>query len=311
MDVHLALASLGLGAEKRYTQQAVAETRRYASIECRSARPYMNDRIPKPHELPKKPLVEAVFELRWRLQKRESGEEVDPGFQFLLGKFYDQISDDFPEVENLPAASVPEHMVPSVVRHRFRKLKDGWPLIQIGPGVLSVNDTASYTWSSFQPMLEKAVDVLLKVYPTKIWPLSFVQATLRYIDAVAIEPHDAEGGVLSFLKTHLHTEVSVDPLLFKTDAVASQEPGGLQLRLNYPLQKPRGMGVLLFTTGQKDGVPSIIWETLIVSREAHVPNALADFSTWFREAHEITDSWFFALCRGKLLDSFGGNNDHD
>lgn len=271
----------------------------------------MNDRIPRPHELPKKPLVEAVFELRWHLQKRASGEEVDPGFQFLLGKFYDLISDDFPEVEDLPAASVPEHMVPSVVRHRFRKMKDGWPLIQIGPGVLSVNDTASYTWKSFQPMLKKAVDALLMVYPTKIGPLSFVQATLRYIDAVAIEPHGAGDGVLAFLKSHLHTDISVDPLLFTPAAVVSHEPAGFQLRLNYPLQKPKGMGVISFTTGQKDGAPSIIWETLIVSRETHVPKTRDEFCDWFSDAHEITDSWFFALCRGMLLESFGGNNDHD
>jgi hypothetical protein len=57
---------------------------------------------------------------------------VDPGFQILLGRFYDKVSTDFPELENLPASNVPEQMMPSVVRHRFRKAKDAWPLIQLG-----------------------------------------------------------------------------------------------------------------------------------------------------------------------------------
>lgn len=270
----------------------------------------MSDQIPKPHELSKKPLVEAVFELRWKLQRTSPAEEVDPGFQFLLGKLYDLLGAEFPEVENLPAASVPEHMAPSVVRHRFRKAKDAWPLVQIGPGVLSVNDTASYTWTSFKPMLEKAVDSLLKAYPTKIAPLSFVQATLRYIDAVPIEQDDQNKGVLDFLRYKLHTEISIDPLLFDSSAVGSADPVGLQLRLNYPLQKPQGMGVLSFTTGLKDNIPSIIWETLVVSREDHVPTTVNEFSAWFTDAHDITDSWFFTLCRGDLLSSFGGNNDN-
>jgi uncharacterized protein (TIGR04255 family) len=119
----------------------------------------MEDRIPAPHPLPRKPLVEAIFELRWALQKQPDGQAIDPGFQIFLGRFYDKVSSDFPESENLDAALVPEMMTPYIVRNRFRKTKGGWPLVQVGTGILSVNDTEGYDWSTFRPMLRKAIEV--------------------------------------------------------------------------------------------------------------------------------------------------------
>src|SRR5437773_12485491 len=113
----------------------------------------MTERIPNPHPLPKKPLVEAIFELRWVLQQPSEGEAIDPGFPIFLGRFYDKVSSDFPESENQPAALMPEMMTPYVVRNRFRKTTGGWPLVQIGTGIFSVNDTEGYDWSTFVPML--------------------------------------------------------------------------------------------------------------------------------------------------------------
>src|SRR5262249_46485067 len=139
----------------------------------------MKDRIPTPHPLAKKPLVEAIFELRWALQTQQGGQAIDPGFQIFLGRFYDKVSVDFPESENLDAALIPEMMIPYVVRNRFRKTKNGWPLVQVGSGILSVNDTEGYDWLTFRPMLRNTIQILLETYPVKIAPLKFSQVMLR------------------------------------------------------------------------------------------------------------------------------------
>jgi uncharacterized protein (TIGR04255 family) len=267
----------------------------------------MSDRIPTPHALPKKPLVEAIFELRWTLQQQNQ-QQIDPGFQILLGRFYDKVSADFPEAENLQTAILPEMMTPYVVRNRFRKTKDGWPLVQLGTGILSVNDTAGYDWSTFKPMLRRAVEILLETYPQNIARLTLSQATLRYVDAIPLNALDDNKGVLEFLKDYLHTNISIEPLLFDNPSLADK-PSALALRLNYPLEKPQGLGVIAFTSGMKENLPSLIWENMVISGQKQVPQTLAAFDSWIDEAHAITDRWFFGLSRGKLLESFGGNNE--
>jgi hypothetical protein len=47
----------------------------------------------------------------------------------------------------------------------------------------------------------------------------------------------------------------------------------------------------------------------VISQQQQVPQALTGFDSWIDDAHAITDRWFFALSRGKLLEAFGGNNE--
>lgn len=267
----------------------------------------MKDRIPTPHALQKKPLVEAIFELRWALQRQADEESIDPGFSIFLGRFYDKVSPDFPEAENLPVATMPETLTPYIVRNRFRKTKAGWPLVQVGPGILSANDTEGYDWSTFRPMLRKTFLTLLETYPNKIAPLKLSQATLRYVDAIPLNAMDDHKPVLEFLRDQLHTDISIDPLLFD-DPELSGKAENMTVRLNFRLDKPRATGVVAFSTGSHKNVRSIIWENVVISRE-NVPQDIEAFDTWIEEAHAMTDRWFFTLSRGKLLETFGGRND--
>jgi len=99
--------------------------------------------------LSKKPLVEAIFELRWKLQEPTPGIKIDPNYKLLVGGIYDKIRQSYPFYEQLPTSALPDEIAAYVVQHRFRKATDGWPLVQIGPGVITVNDTEGYTWDDF------------------------------------------------------------------------------------------------------------------------------------------------------------------
>lgn len=94
-------------------------------------------------DLANKPLVEAVFELRWAL-KKNGPLTSDPGFQLFQGRYYDRIKETFPFAKSLPAAEVPEAMTGHTVRQQFRASEEGWPVTQIGPGILTVNETVAY-----------------------------------------------------------------------------------------------------------------------------------------------------------------------
>ena len=134
--------------------------------------------------LQNKPLVEVIFELRWELQELAPGMKIDPHYKILIGRIYDRVKDEYPFHEQLPTATMPDEIAGYIVQHRFRKGRDKWPLIQIGPGIITLNDTEGYAWEDFKQRLNRVVDVLFDAYPEAEKNLKINWALLRYIDAV-------------------------------------------------------------------------------------------------------------------------------
>ena len=115
--------------------------------------------------LENKPLVEAIFELKWNLQESESGTRTDPHYKLLVGRIYEKIKDEYPFHEQLPTATMPDELVGYVIQHRFRKNENEWPLIQIGPGIITLNDTKGYTWDNFKEKSICMLNTLFETYP--------------------------------------------------------------------------------------------------------------------------------------------------
>ncbi|MCX6637038.1 MAG: TIGR04255 family protein [Acidobacteria bacterium] len=267
--------------------------------------------IPPPHPLQNKPLVEVIFEVRWELDRgRQPGLAVDPGFRIFMGRYYDRMKDQYPHVQDLPASQVPDDMTAHTVRHQFWRAKDGWPVTQIGPGILTVNETEGYLWESFRPRLIDSIKALYESYPTEIAKLKPSQVTLKYIDAVAFDSAKSQVPLLRFLRESLHTGIDVEPLLFARSEEA-QSPLGLNLTVTYGLEKPKGAVVLTVANGTRNGSPAIIWETTVISKGADVPNEIEQFGTWLDGAHAVSDNYFFTLVRGELLLSFEAKSDAD
>lgn len=259
------------------------------------------DIIPEREDLPNKPLVEAIFELQWALQANDNVQR-DPGFRILLGRMYDKVHSEYPELEDLPQTLVPEDVIPRIVRHRFRVRKNGWPLVQVGPGILSVNDTEGYTWDDFKPRLIKAITALYESYPTDIHKLTVTQVMFRYIDAI---PYNGSVPILQFLRESMHTDIHVDPRLFDEEALADS-PIGLQLSLAYALPDLPGDVIISLSLGARNGKPCIIWDTQVRAQGDNVPKGLKAYEPWLEAAHTVSGKWFRTLSRGKLYDSFRG-----
>jgi len=258
------------------------------------------DPIPEREDLPNKPLVEAIFELQWALSSGQEQGDIDPGFRILLGRLYDRVRGDYPFLENLPQAQFPEELTGRLVRHRFRVAKDSWPLVQVGPGVLSVNETQEYAWSDFCPRLIQAVKALLESYPTDIHQLKITQVALRYLDAI---PFEEETPLLQFLKEYLHTTIEIDRRLFQ-DFQTANSPTGLSLNLVYKLPDLPGAIATSFAVGMRANQPSIIWDTQVLARGDDAPQTAEEYESWLIRAHDISGRWFRTLSRGKLYESF-------
>jgi uncharacterized protein (TIGR04255 family) len=273
--------------------------------------------IPVRHPLANKPLVEAIFEVRWGL----GADGRDPGFRIFLGRYYDQVKKTCPVVRDLPISQVPEEMTGHVVRHQFWKAPNTWPVSQVGPGIMTFNETSGYLWDSFRPRLVEVIAALYHSYPTDLAPFTPIQATLRYVDSVEFDPKN-NGPLLVFLRERLHTSVEIDRLLFesedeRTDPIfSSQEertnPLGLNLSVTLRLQKPNGIVTLTIAKGTiTEGsrkVPSLIWETSVHSKANNVPNTVEHWQNWIDDAHRVSDRVFFALTRGDLLKTFEGEH---
>jgi len=259
------------------------------------------------NKLPKAPLIEAIFELRWALETRgQPGMQRDPGFRILLGRYFDRIREKFPVTEDLPTSEIPEELTAYAVRHRFRADHDAWPVTQIGPGILTVNETEGYTWPGFQSLVMEAQAALFEAYPSER-ALEPVRTELRYIDAIPFNPQKLD--VLEYLKENLHTNVTVDQDLFD-ECVVRTSPTDMNLKLGFPLARPKGIGIISFAIGKKGDEPSIIMNTVVRSLNDDAPKQATGIEEWIDQAHAVTHKWFFTLIRGRLRSIFEGHDDN-
>ena len=128
-----------------------------------------------------KPLVEAIFEVRWDLSPSPTGVPQDPQYDIIVGQLKESLNKELPFHARLPIGIISGFNIPYQVQHQFRIAADAWPLVQIGPGLMTVNETANYT-------SEKYISLCVHVFTTlvKLWKqnglvpnISFV--SLRYV----------------------------------------------------------------------------------------------------------------------------------
>lgn len=240
--------------------------------------------------------MEALFELKWGPDTPEM-----LGYPIVVGALYEKLKDTYPEVEDLPLHLVPPELTAHMVRHRFRKAKNGWPLVQIGPGILAVNETEGYTtWNVFYEQIRNATQKLYEAHPKskELIPQSFA---LRYINAVEFD-YDRQD-VLIFLQEKFKTKIAVTESLFNV-GFARRRPGEVLLRLSFPLSKPAGSGIIQFATGTKKDNRALVWELIANSIPPEVAPLPEGANAWLRDAHDAIEHWFVELTKGELLESF-------
>lgn len=265
-------------------------------------------------KLESNPLLEAWLEIRWQLESGVvSGFMRDAGFPFALGTFYVSVRDQFKYREDLEASHAPQEMFPYVVRHRFRPGEDEWPLLQLGPGVGTVNFTSPYTWGDFKETALYLREKLLAAYSET--ELKMQMVALRYRNGVQFEY--LSSNILDFLKHNLNTSVTL-PIHIPGSGSSVTWPTSMNIVLSFDLLEPGGTGTLRFATGikrqkhpetgQETENEMLIWQLEVESRDDDAPKLSKEdeFTQWLTSAHNVIHEWFFSLIEGPLYSMYKG-----
>ena len=195
-------------------------------------------------------------------------------------------------------------MAEGLVKHRF-KSKKGWPLIQLGTGILTVNDTENYGWIDFKNRIVDAVNKLYIVHPSQE-EFRPIQLMLKYVDVVDLQ---SDEDVYKFLEEKMKINLSLNPLLFKKTLV-EESPIQFDLQFAFKSTKPNGGVNFRLFKGQKlnnqnnEVTEALIWETTIQSLQSDIPKIPLHLDTWLEDAHSVAHDWFFTLIEGDLQRRF-------
>lgn len=252
-------------------------------------------------KLTRAPLIEAILEVRWRLVEQSPGLSVDPKYKILVGRLYDHLAAEYPFHEPLPAASMPDEMLGYVVQHRFRAGEDRWPLVQIGPGLVTLNDTVNYSWNDFEARSHRLLEALYQTYPDAPQSLIISSLQLRYIDAISFD--FGRDNILAFISENLKIDFSFPPAIFENTPI-QPVPTALNALFTFPTTRPQGNLRLRFGHGKRQDADALIWETVVQTDAHDLPEMPGQFKTWMSEAHTLTHNMFFKLIEGQLEESF-------
>ncbi len=254
------------------------------------------------------PLVEALLEVKWNLKKVAPDTFQDPGFKWASGRLYDKIKKRFGYIKDLSAAMVPEELTPFAVRHQFRAQENGWPLVQLGPGIASINFTPPYSWIKFKDVVKFFIPNLVSAYSGVVTDQSEYQLVLnstilRYINAVELE-WDSEN-VLDFLSSRLHTNYALPDNIVNSENIIGQ-PSNINSQIGYKISNPPGQILIRFSTGVVGQKKGLILELIFVSTGEDCPQIteINDFMNWLTAAHDVIEKSFFTLIDGELKNQF-------
>jgi uncharacterized protein (TIGR04255 family) len=245
--------------------------------------------------LKNKPLVEAILEIRWALQG-QANMQVDPHYKILLGRLFDRLSSEYKKHQPLPTASIPDEMAGYMVQHQFRVRENDWPLVQVGPGVITLNETSAYTWDDFKSRANQVVSELYAAYPDRD-SLRVNSLMLRYINAIEFDYEKED--LVNFLREKMKVVSALPETLFASEKI-SRTPIGFNWQAMYPIKDPNGVVQMKYATGKKAEAHALIFELLVQTAGQDVPPMPQGFEVWSEKAHEIIEDWFFKLIEGEL-----------
>lgn len=236
-------------------------------------------------KLPNAPLVEVVIELRWKITSRDEF----AGIQYLYGDLYNDLKKKYPFRESILPVEVPMEMTLNQAVHRFRAEEGGYPLFQVGPGILTLNTTdEKYYWETFLKDAKELFQTFFRIYPLK----STFAPALLYIDFFPLEFEDHN--VHEYINQYFN--ITYDQSFFNTD----KNPTDFNMGFGYNID----LGDLRVNLqkGRNNETEGILLQTRINGKqEALNPE---NVNNWLIEAHDLSSRLFKQMTKGDLYESF-------
>jgi uncharacterized protein (TIGR04255 family) len=261
--------------------------------------------------LPDAPLLEVVFELRWKVAISDDSSPApfgyDPGFDQLKKNFDEALSKEgYARQEQI---TQPGPTVVYAVAKRYRKEDEAFPLIQIGHGLFACNYSTDYDWGDFESFCKHQLGNLIASYPvTAITELKPSRVELRYIDIFNSDllKHSS---FMRFLNEN--SQIDFDGFPFLSSAKFSGDDSGL-IRMRRDLADPSSGWFQFDAASAKNEEDKAVLLTSRVVKEAAFDelwqNNLQDAAAlWLGQAHSVTSEFFKSFVSADLMKSFGPN----
>lgn len=247
--------------------------------------------VPK---LPHAPLQEVVFELHWKLETdSQSGLLFDKQFVFARGIFQNLVKDTYPILEPLTPGNVPEMLFSTKPILRFWSKDKTFPVVQLGHGILTVNDTdTNYFWDDFK---HRIIDSLKWLHESYKEGLDFNYVELRYIDCYALSDSESSN-FPEFLNENLNISIQNKIELPKSKLA------GLKLTQKYKLDDNNYLN-LTFNNGKRNSDESnvVIWQSSVYHQGDIADNSLEE---WIDQSHDLCSNLFKNTVNAKLYEQF-------
>jgi uncharacterized protein (TIGR04255 family) len=245
--------------------------------------------------MPAQRLVEAIFEARWQLPDFGDGSPPkDPLYKLAVGSLFENLKSEYPFHRQLPASVLPDEISAYIIQHQFRTADDSWPLVQLGQGILTVNDTREkYNWGDFQSRIKSAMKHITCFYEENGQPIVTKLQSLTYVNSVPFDFLSQDG--LRYLEERMGIAVGLDGSLMAS--CADKRPSGFDLHFVYQTSSPHSSELRLRfgTATSADGARLISWETAVRSEKEGDISGEEQISDWAQEAHKVAKQVYLAL----------------
>lgn len=240
-------------------------------------------------KLPNAPLLEVIFEIKWDITSNT--DIVD--FQYLHGDLYSYLKPKYPYRENLLHPDIPLEIVKGNPVFRFREKLGSYPLIQIGPGLISLNTIdEKYYWKEFRDESNQILNTLKEIYP-KYSELNLSPA-LIYIDFFDFNKDNKTS--LDFINSNFKLSLNNT---FMNNFVSKMND--VNLTFNYEVDK------MIISLNLRDGKinnkkDGLVLQTKVVGKKEKYDTE--KLKEWLDSAHKLSSDMFKSLTAGKLYESF-------
>jgi len=241
-------------------------------------------------KLPNAPLVEVIFEIRWNANDKASLDK----YQLLLGSMFTELKPDFPNVITLqPDAAIPVNAFIGIPTRRFTS-ETGYPMYQLGPGVLSVNmNNSDYVWESFIKTIKKVTEVFESLSELQGERITIA---LKYLDF--FKCNFSEIDLVDYIKTNFHLLIAAPYL---EDSIAKT------LTFSTTRDVENGRFTMTMNTGYNNvngtQIEGIITESNI-SNDIPFEELNSYINNKLPLAHEYLGKFFKKMTEGELYSSF-------
>jgi uncharacterized protein (TIGR04255 family) len=222
-----------------------------------------------PITLKNSPIVELIAEIRWDINSHPvagapSGTsmgivpnpaELEAFFMRFIGPAHQA---GYPQIERLVPSGFPLFAYQPVFR--FRPQDGKGLLLQVGPGILTVNATPPYkTWDDFAPEIRKGLDALFAARDKFENECPFSSLSLRYIDAFN-ESMTQRLDIANFLSEIFNIKVLLPTAITKHARPGSVIKPSLQIQVPMPDDRMLSLGI---GEGIANNQPAFVMDTTI------------------------------------------------